>query len=164
MNTKQPASICILLLSILFLNGCSESANESANLPTQPEATIASDDHPPSDVELTLPDIESSTTLALRAEGKFNPAAHDFGNPFEFEFQGRMHYRIRLTCKFRWLQVKTNSWFAQIHWPTLRMKPIQRSTSRTTRPSSTRRAGSLVAAINRQASNRRSVRCNSGAW
>ncbi len=99
MNTKQPASICILLLSILFLNGCSESANDSANLPTQPEATIASDDHPTSDVKLTLPDIESSTTLALRAEGKFNPAAHDFGNPFEFEFQGRMHYRIRLTCK-----------------------------------------------------------------
>ncbi len=99
MNTKQPASICILLLSILFLNGCSGSANNSANLPTQPEATIASDDHPRSDVKLTLPDIESSTTLGLRAEGKFNPAAHDFGNPFEFEFQGRMHYRIRLTCK-----------------------------------------------------------------
>ena len=88
-----------LVLGTLCLLGCGKSDVATPIAQSSKAATVSADEDLPSDVKLTIPEVDSGPTLALRAEGNFNPAAHDFSKPFEFEFEGRMHYRIRITCK-----------------------------------------------------------------
>ncbi|QDV23168.1 hypothetical protein [Aureliella helgolandensis] len=99
MNANPSIKICILLLGILLFGGCRQPDDAVAVVPSPDNATAAAYEDLPSDVKLTLPDADSGSTLVLRAEGKFDPAVHDFTKPFEFEFKGRTHYRVRITCK-----------------------------------------------------------------
>ena len=89
------AFVCITLL------GCGDSA-ESTSPPT-PETVVPEWE---SEVQTVLPDVSTGTTYEVRAHGTCNLQKHDSKNPFEFELEGKLSYRIRIKLdkfvKDRW--------------------------------------------------------------
>ncbi|NND97829.1 MAG: hypothetical protein HKN47_10930 [Pirellulaceae bacterium] len=97
MKNDHFSSVCILLVIAFSSAACRRSSNDVTDTPRPADSDIAGETVLSSDVTLDLPDLETGSTHALRAEGTFNPYVHDRQNPFEFQITGRMSYRIRLT-------------------------------------------------------------------
>ena len=105
MNTPQKMILRVrsslpLVGICLLICGCGDSASKIPTVPAvaaSPAPVAAPANPSPSDVKLTLPDIQSGTTHELRAEGACNLSVHDRQNPFEFELKGRMSYRVRIS-------------------------------------------------------------------
>lgn len=108
---KTPSHIILLTQSSLLLVGicpllcgCSNSGDTTAlgptvssSAPNTEPTSPSSNNNWTSDVQLTLPDIETGSTHELRAEGACNLSVHDRSNPFEFELNGMMSYRVRIS-------------------------------------------------------------------
>jgi len=90
---------CLLSAVVCWSAGCNQATEDTPPVSARTASTTKTGVSPISDVQVTLPDIETGSPHALRAEGTFLPAAHGQQKPFEFEIPGRMHYRVRITCK-----------------------------------------------------------------
>ncbi|MDV6032744.1 MAG: hypothetical protein F9B45_22190 [Phycisphaera sp. RhM] len=103
MKSKLNAFIALSLVVASCLIGCGKSDSLSVSKTPAPGSAPTgleseTDSGPPSDVTIASSESPNKSIRLLRAEGAFNPSAHDRQNSFEFPIAGSMNYRVRISC------------------------------------------------------------------
>ncbi|QDV47836.1 hypothetical protein Enr13x_77480 [Stieleria neptunia] len=103
MKSKLNPFIPLLLVVAGSLIGCGKTDSRSVSkTPASGPASTAleseADSGPFGDVAIVSLESADKSIRMIRADGTFNPSAHDRQNCLEFEIAGSMNYRVRISC------------------------------------------------------------------